>query len=99
MIADTRFDFGRTTIWQRNITELLTGPVGRPSYMPVVRYRNFFYRRPVGIGTAGAGEGRVFHHGEFPPRGVHRHQPGSLKPGGTFYNKRGTAERGTSARF
>jgi Transposase DDE domain group 1 len=29
---------------QRNITELLTGPVGRPSYKPVVRYKSFFHQ-------------------------------------------------------
>src|SRR5271169_226940 len=29
---------------QRNITELLTRPVGRPSYRPLVRYRSFLYQ-------------------------------------------------------
>ena len=28
---------------QRNITELLTRPVGRPSYRPVVRFKSFLY--------------------------------------------------------
>src|SRR5665811_1980899 len=29
---------------QRNIAELLTRPVGRPSYRPVIRYRSFLYQ-------------------------------------------------------
>src|ERR1039458_8079218 len=29
---------------QRNIGELLTRPVGRPSYKPVVRYKSFLYQ-------------------------------------------------------
>ena len=29
---------------QRNIVELLTRPVGRPSYKPVVRYKSFLYQ-------------------------------------------------------
>ena len=29
---------------QRNITELLTRPVGRPSYKPVVRFKSFLYQ-------------------------------------------------------
>jgi hypothetical protein len=34
---------------QRNITELLTRPVGRPSHKPVVRYKSSFsIRRRVG---------------------------------------------------
>jgi len=30
----------------RRITELLTRPVGRPSYKPVVRYKSFLYQAP-----------------------------------------------------
>jgi hypothetical protein len=29
---------------QRNITELLTRPVGRPSHKPVVRFKSFLYQ-------------------------------------------------------
>ena len=29
---------------QRNITKLLTRPVGRPSHKPVVRYKSFLYQ-------------------------------------------------------
>jgi hypothetical protein len=53
---------------QRKITELLTRPVGRPSYKPVVRFKSFLYQaaswtiaRPVAAKVE-------FHCGELFPR-------------------------------
>ena len=33
---------------QRNIAELLTRPVGRPSHKPVVRFKSFLYQAAFG---------------------------------------------------
>ena len=68
---------------QRNITELLTRPVGRPSHKPVVRYKSFLYQA-ASWKTARRVVAKVEFHlrGVVPPRRVHRDQPGGLKPGG-----------------
>ena len=62
---------------ERYVVKLLTRPVGRPSYKPVVRYKSFLYQaaswtraRRVG------GEGRVSLWGVVPARRLHRDQPG-----------------------
>jgi hypothetical protein len=80
---------------QRNITELLTRPVGRPSHKPVVRYKSFLYQAASWMTVRRVAAKVEFHCGKLFPRvGVHRDQPGGLKPsGGALYNKRGTAER------
>jgi len=79
----------------RDIEELLTRPVGRPSYKPVVWYKGFLYqaaswktaRRVVAKVEFHAGElfprlGFIVTNLETPSRAVVR-----------FYNKRGTAEQ------
>ena len=80
---------------ERDIEELLTRPVGRPSQKPVVRYKGFLYqaaswrtaRRVVAKVEFHAGElfprvGFIVTNLELPSRAVVR-----------FYNKRGTAEQ------
>jgi len=80
---------------QRDIEELLTRPVGRPSYKPIVWYKGFLYqaaswktaRRVVAKVEFHAGElfprvGFIVTNLETPSREVVR-----------FYNKRGTAEQ------
>ena len=80
---------------ERNIAELLTRPVGRPSHKPVVRYKSFLYqaaswktaRRVVAKVEFHCGElfprvGFIVTNLETPSRAVVR-----------FYNKRGTAEQ------
>jgi hypothetical protein len=44
-------------------------------------------------GAAGGAEGRVPLRRIVSPRGLHRDQSWDFKPGGRFYNKRGTAEQ------
>ena len=80
---------------ERDIVELLTRPVGRPSHKPVVWYKGFLYqaaswntaRRVVAKVEFHAGElfprvGFIVTNLETPSRAVVR-----------FYNKRGTAEQ------
>ena len=80
---------------ERDIAELLTRPVGRPSHKPVVWYKSFLYqaaswktaRRVVAKVEFHAGElfpcvGFIVTNLETPSRAVVR-----------FYNKRGTAEQ------
>ncbi|HEY6251466.1 MAG TPA: IS1380 family transposase [Candidatus Angelobacter sp.] len=80
---------------ERDIAELLTWPVGRPSHKPVVWYKGFLYqaaswktaRRVVAKVEFHAGElfprvGFIVTNLETPSRAVVR-----------FYNKRGTAEQ------
>src|ERR1017187_1962877 len=80
---------------ERNIGELLTRPVGRPSYKPIVWYKGFLYqaaswkiaRRVVAKVEFHFGElfprvGFIVTNLETPSRAVVR-----------FYNKRGTAEQ------
>jgi hypothetical protein len=80
---------------ERDIEELLTRPVGRPSHSPVVHYKGFLYqaaswstaRRVVAKVEFHAGElfprvGFIVTNLELPSRAVVR-----------FYNQRGTAEQ------
>ena len=80
---------------ERDIAELLTRPIGRPSHKPVVWYKGFLYqaaswktaRRVVAKVEFHAGElfprvGFIVTNLEMPSRAVVR-----------FYNKRGTAEQ------
>ena len=79
---------------ERDIAELLTRPVGRPSHKPVVRYKSFLYQaaswktaRRVVAKVASSGElfprvGFIVTNLTLPSRAVVR-----------FYNKRGTAEQ------
>jgi Transposase DDE domain group 1 len=80
---------------QRNITELLTRPVGRPSHKPAVRYKSFLYQAASWT-MAGRVVAKVeFHRGElFPPVGFIVTNLGtSSRAVVRFYNKRGTAEQ------
>jgi hypothetical protein len=80
---------------ERDIAELLTRPVGRPSHKPVVWYKGFLYqaaswktaRRVVAKGE--------FHFGELFPRVGFIVTNLSLRSRAVvrFYNKRGTAEQ------
>jgi hypothetical protein len=80
---------------ERDIAELLTRPVGRPSHKPAVRYKSFLYQA-ASWKTARRVVAKVEHHpGELYP------QVGFIVTNLTlpsravvrFYNKRGTAEQ------
>ncbi len=80
---------------QRNITELLKRPVGRPSHKPVVRYKSFLYQAASWT-TARRVVAKVeFHCGELFPRVgfIVTSLAVSSRAVVRFYNKRGTAER------
>jgi hypothetical protein len=80
---------------QRNIAELLTRPVGRPSYKPVVRFKSFLYQAASWT-TARRVVAKVeFHCGELFLRVgfIVISLAVSSRAVVRFYNKRGTAER------
>jgi hypothetical protein len=62
---------------ERDIAELLTRPVGRPSDKPVVWYKSFLYQA-ASWKTARrvVAKSRISLRGVVSPRGVHRDQPG-----------------------
>ena len=63
---------------ERDIAELLTRPVGRPSHKPVIWYKSFLYQA-ASWNTARRVVAKVeFHFGER----IHRHEPGDRQPGG-----------------
>src|ERR1019366_9089311 len=80
---------------ERDILELLTRPVGRPSHKPVVWYKSFLYQAASRKTTRRVVANVEFHFGELFPR------VGFLVTNLTlpswavmrFYNKRGTAEQ------
>ena len=80
---------------QRKITELLTRPVGRPSYKPVVRYKSFLYQAASWKQARRVVAKVEFHCGELFPRVgfivTNLGTPGRAVV--RFYNKRGTAEQ------
>jgi len=79
----------------RDITELLARPVGRPSHKPVVRYKGFLYRA-ASRKTARRVAAKVeFHFGELFPRVGFIVTSLSLASRAVvrFYNKRATAEQ------
>jgi hypothetical protein len=80
---------------QRNITEFLTRPVGRPSYKPVVRYKSFLYQAASWKQARRVVAKVEFHCGElFPGVGFIVTNLGtSSRAVVRFYNKRGTAEQ------
>ena len=54
---------------ERDIAELLTRPVGRPSHKPVVRYKSFLYQAASWkTARRGGGEGGASTPGELFPR-------------------------------
>jgi hypothetical protein len=68
---------------QRNITELLTWSVGRPSYKPVVRYKSFFYQAASWTMARRVVAKVEFHCGELFPRvGFIVTKSYRFKPGG-----------------
>jgi hypothetical protein len=80
---------------QRDIAELLTRPVGRPSHRPLVRHKSFLYQaeswnkaRPVVAKVE-------FHAGELFPRVgfIVTNLETDSRAVVRFYNKRGTAEQ------
>ena len=80
---------------QRNITELLTRPVGRPSQKPVVRFKSFLYQAASWTIARRVVAKVEFHCGELFPRvGFIVTNLGTPSRAVVrFYNKRGTAEQ------
>lgn len=80
---------------ERNIAELLTRPVGRPSYKPVVRYKSFLYQAASWKRARRAVAKVEFHFGELFPRVgfIVTNLAADNRAVVRFYNKRGTAER------
>ena len=80
---------------ERDIVELLTRPVGRPSHKPVVWYKGFLYQAASGK-TARRVVAKVeFHTGELFPRVgfIVTNLDTTSRAVVRFYNKRGTAEQ------
>ena len=80
---------------QRNITELLTRPVGRPSHKPVVRFKSFLYQAASWTMARRVVAKVEFHCGELFPRVgfIVTNLAASSRAVVRFYNKRGTAEQ------
>jgi hypothetical protein len=82
---------------ERDIAELLTRPVGRPSHKPVVWYKSFLYQA-ASWSTARRVVAKVeFHFGELFPRVgfIVASLEADSRAVVRFYNKRGTAEQWT----
>ena len=79
---------------ERDIAELLTRPVGRPGYKPVVWYKGFLYQA-ASWKTARRVVAKVFHFGELFPRVgfIVTNLEADSRAVVRFYNKRGTAEQ------
>lgn len=80
---------------QRDIAELLTRPVGRPSHRPLVRYKSFLYQAES-WNKARRVVAKVEHHaGELFPRVgfIVTNLETDSRAVVRFYNKRGTAEQ------
>jgi hypothetical protein len=80
---------------ERDISELLTRPVGRPSHKPVVWYKSFLYQA-ASWKTARRVVAKVeFHFGELFPRVgfIVTNLETDSRAVVRFYNKRGTAEQ------
>jgi Transposase DDE domain group 1 len=80
---------------ERKVAQLLTRPVGRPSYKPVVRYRSFFYQAASWKRARRVVAKVEFHFGELFPRVgfIVTNLTASSRAVVRFYNKRGTAEQ------
>ncbi len=79
---------------ERDIAELLTRPVGRPSHKPVIWYKSFLYQA-AGWKTARRVVAKMeFHFGELFPRVgfIVTNLETDSRAVVRFYNKRGTAE-------
>ena len=80
---------------QRNVTELLTRPVGRPSRKPVFRFKSFLYQAASWTIARRVVAKVEFHCGELFPRVgfIVTNLGTSSRAVVRFYNKRGTAEQ------
>lgn len=80
---------------ERNIAELLTWPVGRPSHKPVVRYKGFLYQAESWTKARRVVAKVEFHFGELFPRVgfIVTNLETDSRAVVRFYNKRGTAEQ------
>ncbi len=80
---------------RRNIMELLTRPVGRPSYKPVVRFKSFLYQAASWEQARRVVAKVEFHCGELFPRVgfIVTNLTAESRAVVRFYNKRGTAEQ------
>jgi hypothetical protein len=80
---------------QRNITELLTRSVGRPSQQPVVRFKSFLYQAASWKQARRVVAKIEFHCGDLFPRVgfIVTSLAASSRAVVRFYNKRGTAEQ------
>jgi hypothetical protein len=80
---------------ERSIRELLTRPVGRPSYRPVVWYKSFLYQAASWNRARRVVAKVEFHFGELFPRVgfIVTNLVASSRAVVRFYNKRGTAEQ------
>jgi len=79
---------------ERDIAELLTRPVGRPSHKPVVRYKGFLYQAESWTKARRVVAKVEFHCGELFPRAgfIVTNLETDSRAVVRFYNKRGTAE-------
>ena len=80
---------------QRNITELLTRPVGRPSHKPVVWFKSFLYQAASWQTVRRVVAKVEFHLGELFPRVgfIVTNLTAASRAVVRFYNKRGMAEQ------
>ena len=80
---------------ERDIAELLTRPVGRPSYKPVVWFKSFLYRAASWKRARRVVAKVEFHFGELFPRVgfIVTNLTAESRAVVRFYNKRGTAEQ------
>jgi len=80
---------------ERDIAELLTRPVGRPSYKPLVWYKSFLYQAASWKRARRVVAKVEFHFGELFPRVgfIVTNLTGASRAVVRFYNKRGTAEQ------
>ncbi|HUE02782.1 MAG TPA: transposase [Bryobacteraceae bacterium] len=92
---EERYSYSANDSLERDISELLTRPVGRPSHKPVFWYKGFFYQA-ASWKTARRVVAKVdFHFGELFPRigFIVTNLETDSRAVVRFYNKRGTAER------
>jgi hypothetical protein len=80
---------------ERDIAELLTRPVGRPSHKPVVWYKGFLYQAASWKAARRVVAKVEFHFGELFPRVgfIVTNLETDSRTVVRFYNKRGTAEQ------
>jgi len=80
---------------ERDTAELLTRPVGRPSYKPLVRFKSFLYQAASWKRARRVVAKVEFHFGELFPRVgfIVTNLMSDSRAVVRFYNKRGTAEQ------